>query len=69
MNSFNLEINIHITLIMVLMRTESTRYTTNISVGKVIYKFEDHIINKKIIILKEKKNKKKLQFNKGSFFI
>ena len=48
-HNFNLRINIHITLIMVLIRTKSTRYTTNSTFG----------VKKNIKIVKKKKNKKK----------
>ena len=46
--------NLHITLIMVLIRTESTRYSSNGSFGEIINKFPDRNI-KQIITLERKK--------------
>ena len=54
LNSFNLEINIYITLIIVLIRTKSTQYTTNGSFGKTINKFQDCYIKETLGLLKEK---------------
>ena len=56
---------IHITLIMVLIRTENTRYTTNSSFEETINKFQRCNI-KKNNIRTLKRKKKKLQNNKDS---
>ena len=67
LNSFNLETNIHITLILDLIRTESTRYTINGSFGEIINKFQDRNIKNNIRTLERKK--KKLQNNKYTIFL
>ena len=54
LNSFNLAINIHINLIMVLIRTESIPYNTNGSFGEIINKFQDRNIKKHLGSWKKK---------------
>ena len=45
-NNFDLEINVHITSIMVLIRTEGTQYITNGPFEEIINKFQDCNIKK-----------------------
>ena len=62
----------HIILIIVLIKTESTRYTTNNSFGEIINKFQNCNMEKKvqnIWTLGRKKEKNNIKITRIRFYL